>query len=548
MAVCAAAILGAMSGCGWDDPTGCDYWVGKLRRGEDAQIAMARAAEAQCVEARPLMLAQVDDPTLGGDALAALVALGRSDEAVEAVRKGLADPARVAVAAAQVEEWKLHEAAPELVAALKDAALAAHHGELLQAALAVVPPDALVEGLLGVVSAAGEAATVKKTALEALGRVDWAKAEAAAPRAAAALASEALSPEWGDVAAQALARVQGGGAEVPAGLIEAALAGSARAFALAWAIDPAAAAQAATAALTGATQAAWAVAAPFAASELGGTVARSVQGDEQDPDRLWQAVLVVGAAAAGPLARAAADGKGDLRAAAMRAQVLVVGQGGLAAWREAAEKHASALVREVITRADVQAVAEVVARCGSDAACLVRWVEESASGLATLDAELSSARATHEAARHVAEDAMAKDRERATALAAAPEGPAAKAAKAELEALRGKRDEAWKAVEAAATQVDAREARLTALAFALRSLRDAREPAERALATAAATSVLTHAQGPATETLRAWALTTLGASATEADAATLEALAAKLTASPVTAFAVRHLAARAGAR
>ncbi|MEZ4268560.1 MAG: hypothetical protein R3F39_19515 [Myxococcota bacterium] len=531
--------LTGWAGCGWDEPTGCAYWVGKLHRGEDAQIALARAAEAACVEARPLMLARLDDPSLGGDALAALIALGRSSEAETAVRRSLGDPARVAAAAAQVEEWKLAEAAPELVTALAEPKLASHRAKVLQAALAVVEPSALADALVALARAESEAATVRETAVEALGRVDWAKAAGSASKSAAALADLAVDPALGDAVLVALSRLPAGAAVTSTRLSEAATQGDRRALLLLTALGAAAGRDAAVAALTAGPKAGWESAAPLALGAEPGAFTESLSADEQDSDRLWQVLLLVGSAARERVAAMAADGKGDTRAAAIRGQVLLLSGPELAPWREAAQKHASALVREVVARPDVQAVAALSEACGAEAACLAKEITEAAPTLAGLDAELAAARQARDAARKVAEAAVAADRERAQALASLPAGAEADAGKAELEKLGARRDQAYKAVEAAAAEVDSGEARLTRLTVALARL----TAAKAAEAVPAALRVLEHARGDSSATLRLWAYAALAGRAAPGDAAAIAEAADGLTADPGLAFALRRLSA-----
>jgi hypothetical protein len=535
-----AMALSGGTACGWEQPSGCAYWVGKLRRGEEAQIAMARAAAAGCVDARPLLLERLDDPTLGGDALAALIALGPSEQAETALRRSLAVVARVAVAAEQVQQWKLAAATPELAAALADRALVAHRHELLQAALTVAPPDQLVGALRAVATTPSEAAPVRRAALEALARADWTKAGDDSARAAAALAELAVDPDLGDLAVTALARLPvaaGAGAD---GLLEAARGGDRRALVLASALDPEAGRAAAVSALTEGPKAAWGAAAPLA---VGADLAKfdaALGAQQQDPERLWQIVMVVGAPARERVADMAANGKGDTRAAAIRGQALLLGGAELAAWRDEASKHASVLVREVVSRPDVTAVTALSEACGRDSACLSKDITDTAPKLASVDAELAVARQAHEVARAAAESAVAADRERAQALAELPAGEAADAAKAELEGLRARRDEAYKAVEAAATEVDSREALLTRAMVALGRL----SAVGGAGAVPAALSVLSQARGESTATLRLWALAVLAAQAGAADSAAVAAAGERTTDDASLAFALSRLAGR----
>jgi hypothetical protein len=386
VALCGVVVLSGWAGCGWEEPTGCAYWVGKLRRGEDVQIAMARAAQGACVEARPLMLKRLEDPGLGGDALAALIALGRSDEAEEAVRRSLGDAARVALAAKQVEAWELAEASAELAAALAEPKLASHRGELLQAALAVTEPDAVAGPLVRLATTAGEAAAVRKTAIEALGRVDWAKAGEDVQKSAAALAELAVDPELGDAALAAVGRLPAGVELKSGGLSAAARQGDRRALLLVAALDPTAGREAAVAALTAGPKSGWGSAAPLAVGAGPASFSETLGADEQDPERLWHVLMVVGGAGRERVAAMAADGKGDTRAAAIRGQVLLLSGADLAAWREAAQRHPSALVREVVARPDVQAVAALSEACAGAAACLDKEITDATPKLAGLAA------------------------------------------------------------------------------------------------------------------------------------------------------------------
>jgi hypothetical protein len=261
---------------------------------------------------------------------------------------------------------------------------------------------------------------------------------------------------------------------------------------------------------------------------------------QQDPERLWQIVMVVGAPARERVADMAANGKGDTRAAAIRGQALLLGGAELAAWRDEASKHASVLVREVVSRPDVTAVTALSEACGRDSACLSKDITDTAPKLASVDAELAVARQAHEVARAAAESAVAADRERAQALAELPAGEAADAAKAELEGLRARRDEAYKAVEAAATEVDSREALLTRAMVALGRL----SAVGGAGAVPAALSVLSQARGESTATLRLWALAVLAAQAGAADSAAVAAAGERTTDDASLAFALSRLAGR----
>jgi hypothetical protein len=538
VALCGVVVLSGWAGCGWEEPTGCAYWVGKLRRGEDVQIAMARAAQGACVEARPLMLKRLEDPGLGGDALAALIALGRSDEAEEAVRRSLGDAARVALAAKQVEAWELAEASAELAAALAEPKLASHRGELLQAALAVTEPDAVAGPLVRLATTAGEAAAVRKTAIEALGRVDWAKAGEDVQKSAAALAELAVDPELGDAALAAVGRLPAGVELKSGGLSAAARQGDRRALLLVAALDPTAGREAAVAALTAGPKSGWGSAAPLAVGAGPASFSETLGADEQDPERLWHVLMVVGGAGRERVAAMAADGKGDTRAAAIRGQVLLLSGADLAAWREAAQRHPSALVREVVARPDVQAVAALSEACAGAAACLDKEITDATPKLAGLDAELAAARHRHDTARGVAEAAVAADRERAQALAGLPAGAEADAGKAELEAIQARRDQAYKAVEAAAADVDAREALLTRLTVALARLAEAKAPET----VPAALRVLANATGDSSATLRLWAYAALATQGTPSDAPAIAKAADALQTDPALAFALQRLA------
>ncbi|PJA41955.1 MAG: hypothetical protein CO182_05340, partial [Lysobacterales bacterium CG_4_9_14_3_um_filter_62_6] len=93
-------------GC-WGERGSCDLWAGKLSAGQEATVAVKQLADSHCVAQRGLLLAHLGDQDLGSDVLAALVALGRSPEAEQAVVAALGKPETVVVAAQQVAAWKL---------------------------------------------------------------------------------------------------------------------------------------------------------------------------------------------------------------------------------------------------------------------------------------------------------------------------------------------------------------------------------------------------------------------------------------------------------
>ncbi|TNF36427.1 MAG: hypothetical protein EP329_05255, partial [Deltaproteobacteria bacterium] len=99
----AATFLG---GC-WEDRGPCDLWAAKLRQGLEPTTAVEQLGANRCVAQRALLVAHLDDPGLGADAFAALVALGRSPEAEEAVVRMLGRPEAVGVAAKQAAAWGL---------------------------------------------------------------------------------------------------------------------------------------------------------------------------------------------------------------------------------------------------------------------------------------------------------------------------------------------------------------------------------------------------------------------------------------------------------
>ncbi len=128
----------ALVGC-WEDRGSCELWANKLGQATETSLAVGELAKNRCVGERAALLAHLDDANLGADVLAALIALGQSPEAETAVRRSLGRGETAVVAAKQVVAWKL-AAEDELRAALADQTLAAHHGPLLEAALAVAPP------------------------------------------------------------------------------------------------------------------------------------------------------------------------------------------------------------------------------------------------------------------------------------------------------------------------------------------------------------------------------------------------------------------------
>lgn len=547
LALLLAVSAGVASGCGWEEPSGCEWWVGKLKRGEEVQVAIARVTEGACTDARPALAGLAADPHLGGDALAALIALGRTPESEDAVRKALARPGQAAAAAAQVEAWKLSAALPELRAALADETLAPQRGILLKAALAVTSPDALAGVLLELAAAPSADPATRELALDALTRVDWSAAQAEVGEAAKVLGALVLEDDASDAALRALVRLPDGTAPA-ASLTRGAEGGDPQALLLVWAMAPDVGRAAALAALARGPEPGWSTAATLAVGRAAEVLDGALAAEAPDPDRLWQLTLAAGRAAEPSLARAAESGTGDLRAAATRALVLVLDGEALTRWREAAEKHPSALVREVAARADVRAVEALTQACGADAACLAREVEAMAPGLVALGAELDGAEQTLAAARQTAEAAVAADRERAQVLAGSTgEAAASSEARKELEALRARRDEAWKAVEAAAAQVDSRRALLTRATVAARRLA---EPTAGSadLAVEAATTLLRSARGEAAATLRRWALAVLSARATAEDAESIRRVAGTLSADPTLSFALARLAARLDAR
>jgi len=495
------AVVAVLGGC-WEDRGSCELWQRKLDEGTEASTAIGELAKNRCVGARASLLAHLNDANLEADVLATLLALGRSPEAELAVRRSLGRGETVVVAAAQVTEWKLAAAEPELRAALADQSLAARHSELLAAALAVAPPARWIATLAREV---GDEGPTMVSALALLAGVDWAGvSEPERVRAAVALSGLAsranVASEHSALALHALGRMPALADPTQVPLAERAAAGSHAALLAMWCIgQPEVVATARAAWLReGGTPELRALAAAIVAhsgagAELEGLVAKA----PAEAELAIGLALVGGVTVVAPLEARVAAEKGAARAAFSRALAFALPVDKLAAWEAELRASPSQMLRTIPDEPAMVAVLGRLRACGTDGACHATALEQALPALGRLDGELTVARAALKAAQDTAQAAVAADALRAQELAKATGGELT-AAKQELEAIARRRDETYAGVGAAATRV----AELEAVPLvAITSLR--RLPPDDAARIARL--VLTTCRGDACSGLRGWA-------------------------------------------
>ncbi len=531
-------VLILMSGGCWGDRNPCELWAGKLARGEEIAPSIRELQLGKCVESRTLLLAHLGDPGFEDDILVALIALGRSPEAETAVKRALAIPATSEAAAAQVVSWSLSEAEPELRTALADEALAHSRPALLEAALAVSPPEKWSAELVRALGdTTNTTAPLVDRALAALAALDLRNTTPTAREAAIDALAELVTQPAGVVpkaragaALAAMAKVTGDGAPPLVRLVERARSGSRMALlvlaalghpevdglTLALATRPEVDSSTRWLALAlrkgrmtsgttapGGAEAA-APAAP-AAPAVDAPLLSAVTSAPADADTLLGLAMTVGPVAAPPLEQRRLTEKGAARVAIARAQSVVLTADELTEWQAALEKEPSVLLRGLPTEPVVLGFAELTRRCGLDEALLATFLTEMAPRLATLDAELVQARRDVETTRAQAETQTLVDSQRAKELAQVT-GEAVAKARVELAAIQARLEAAYKPVEELSHKVDALVRLEGEALLALSRLVGTRSGATVGKA------VLEACAGPACERLRAWAVAAMFAS------------------------------------
>lgn len=508
-----------LSGC-WADRGSCELWAAKLRQGLEATTAIDQLGTSGCVGQRALLLAHLDDPGLGADALAALVALGRSPEAEQAVIRSLSRPETVVVAAQQAGTWQLAAAEAPIRAALIDDTLASHHAELYAAALAVAPADRWLDAVAHELARPnGDQASVAK-AFEALAAVDWARAPEEARGPLVEVLADLLSRPAGSVPVDRLALIARELARIPrpaplpalAVVVTRAAEGSRAALLVLWALGHPAAADTALS-LAGRADVDPAVRAAALAyladprrtpTDLPARVA-SAPGDAEV---LAGLALLGGASVAAALEARAESDKGTARASSSRALALALPAARLDAWASSLSKQASILMRGIPDDPTVAAWVAATRACDADAGCWIARIEAALPALDTLGEDLAAAAAAVALAQKNAQAAVAEDAARAQELAKAT-GDALAAARAELDAIQKRRDTAYAAVAEATKRFDTLESVARVVPFLLRRSMatvvavDAKKLGDAALA------VLSRCRGAGCAPARTWAVAAL---------------------------------------
>jgi|GEM_PF-2122474 len=524
-----------LAGC-WEDRGPCDLWAAKLRQGLEPNTAIEQLGANGCVAQRALLAARLDDPKLGADAFASLVALGRSPEAEAAVLTMLGRPETVGVAATQAAAWELAGAEAPIRAALADPALVTHHLELYDAALAVAPAHRWIDAATAELVSPHVTVETADKALAVLSAVDWkaAPVEARGPvvDALADLLSRpagAIPPERLAIVARELARVpRPEPAPEMAAVATRAEAGDRAAFLLLWAFGHPAASRAARTiasapeATPGARAAALAyLAAPERTPDGLAALVETAPGDDAV---LAGLALLGGRSVTAALAARADDDKGTARAAAARALAVALPADRLDDWAAGLSRQASVLMRQIPDDPVVAAWTDGSRACGDDASCWVARVEAALPNLDDLSERLAEAEAAVDEARKTAQEAVAADAARARELAKA-EGDDLKAARAELEGIQARRDAAYAKVAEATKRQDALTAVAAVVPLALRrAMAAASDAAAQKKLSDAALAVLRRCRGAACEPSRVWAVAALRSGTTPPDLT--EALAA----------------------
>ncbi len=486
-----------------EEPGGCAYWIERLDDPSEAQVAIEAVVEQQCADARASLLAALPSSAVPDDVIQALVALGRSPEAEQAVIFGLALPSARSECAANVARWELAAAREPLEALLFTGP--DHVEALLVAALAVGSAAEWAPALTELVER-GPLPSVTP-ALEAFGDMDWSDVSDPTPavRALARLASGVradVTPAERTLALVALRRAPSLDplrlpkvvARISKGDLQAARVG----WALARAADVGPALAGALLERRGAPERDPRL--PLLAALGAGLPAswRSRLETADGAELLTAAALLDPSAAMPAIETAWQQGRGERRALAARARVLVSPEPTrvLQQMRE----HASALVREGGEDPRLVSVAGAIDECKDDANCWAARVNSHRGRLPGLGAELDAAREALADAERTATEQTESDRAEAAALAKsdAPE------AKASLESIRARQAVRWRAIDAAAAKYRALQAIEWTLIVALgRSIR-APTPA----GTAAARAI--HEIETAPPLLRRWALAAAG--------------------------------------
>ena len=508
-----------LGGC-WADRGSCDLWAAKLRQGLEATTAVDQLAANGCVGQRDLLLAHLDDPGLGADALGALITLGQSPESEQAVLRMLARPETVSVAAQQAKAWKLAAAEAPIRAALADDALASHHAELYAAAVAVAPADRWLDAVAHELAALhGQKESVTK-AFEVLVAVDWGTAPAAARGPVVEVLADLLSRPEGSVPAERLETIARELARVPrpdplpalTGVVTRAAEGSRAALLVLWALGHPAASDTALSVATweGTDPAVRAAALAYLADprRTPRDLATRVASAPGDAEVLSGLALLGGESVVAALEARAESDKGTARAASSRALALALPAARLDAWAAGLTRQASILMRGIPEDPTIVACTDATRACGADAGCWIARLDAALPALDTLGADLAAAQEAVAGAQKSAQAAVAEDAARAQELAKAT-GDGLAAARAELDAIQKRRDAAYAAVAEATERLDKLSAVARSVPFLLRrSMSVAGEGDAKKLGDAAL-AVLSRCRGAACAPARTWAVAAL---------------------------------------